>query len=99
MQQGIAHSHFQSPLTMNTEKSATLSRWSVDRVRGALLNGPSPGQDIRPQLQTFLKLKTRTQVIRQLAAGEQAKLLEIIDQVSIRCYHPPLPGFDQTYRS
>ena len=67
---------------MSTEKSAISSSWNVSRVRSGLLNNPSSGQDARPLLQAFLKLKSHISVIRQLAAGEQAKLLEIIDQVS-----------------
>ena len=66
---------------MNTEKSIS-STWNVNRLRSGLLNDPSSGQDTRPLLQAFLKLKSHILVIRQLAEGEQAKLLEIIDQVS-----------------
>lgn len=68
---------------MNTEKSAISSSWNANRVRSGLLNGLSSVQDTRPLLQGFLKLKSHILVIRQLAAGEQAKLLEIIDQVSV----------------
>ena len=74
-------SHPQTSTTMSTEKSAISSSWNVSRVRSGLLNSSS-GQDARPLLQAFLKLKSHILVIRQLAAGEQAKLLEIIDQVS-----------------
>ena len=76
---------------MRTEKSATPSSWDVNGVRTRLLNSPSPGQDTRPLLRTFLNGKGHIQVIRQLVAGEQAKLLEIIDQVSTgRRYHPSM---------
>ena len=67
---------------MNAEESAISSSWNVNRVRSGFLDSPSSGQDARSLLQAFLKTKNRTQVIRQLTAGEQAKLLEIIDQVS-----------------
>jgi len=66
---------------MITEKSAISSSWDVSRVRSESLNSSS-GQDARPLLQAFLKLKNHISVIRQLAIGEQAKLLEIIYQVS-----------------
>ena len=76
---------------MRTEKSATPSSWDVNGVRSRLLNSPSPGQDTRPLLLAFLRGKGHIQVIRQLVAGEQAKLLEIIDQVSTgRRYHPSM---------
>jgi hypothetical protein len=67
---------------MTTDKSATSSSWNVNMVRSGLLNSDSSVQDTRPQLQAFLKLKSHILVVRQLATGEQAKLLEIIDQVS-----------------
>ena len=79
---------------MGTEKSAISSSWNVNRVRSGLLNSPSSGQDTRPLLQAFLKLKSHILVIRQLAAGEQAKLLEIVDQVSAVAVTPPPPEAD-----
>jgi len=82
---------------MNAGKSATPSSWNVDRVRSGLLNNLSSGQDTRPQLQAFLELEAHIQVIRQLTAGEQTKLLEIIDQVSIGRYHSSLSEPDETY--
>ena len=75
---------------MSTEKPATSSSWDANRIRSRLLNNPS-GQDTRPQLQAFLKLKGHILVVRQLAAGEQAKLLEIIDEVSVVIKRLPRP--------
>jgi len=65
-----------------TEESASPSSWDVDKVRGVLLNNPSSGHDTRQLLRAFLNGKSHIKIIRQLAAGEQANLLEIIDQVS-----------------
>ena len=76
------HTNSQTSTTMNAEKSAISSSWNVSRVRSGLLNSPSSGQDTRALLQAFLKIKSHIQVIRQLATEEQAKLLEVIDQVS-----------------
>ena len=70
---------------MSAEES---SSWNVNRVRSGLLNNPSSGQDARSLLQAFLKVKGHILVIRQLATGEQAKLLEIIDQVRDILGHP-----------
>ena len=66
---------------MNAEESTISSSWNVNRVRSDLLNGPPSGQDARPLLQAFQKIKSHILVIRQLAAGKQAKLLEIINQL------------------
>jgi len=76
---------------MSTEKSAASSSWNANRVRSRLLNNPSSGQDTRPQLQAFLKFKSHILVVRQLAAGEQAKLLEVIDEVSFVVKRVPRP--------
>jgi len=76
---------------MSTEKSTVPSSWNANGLRSRLLNNPSSGQDTRPQLQAFLKLKSHILVVRQLAAAEQAKLLEIIDQVSVVLKRVPRP--------
>lgn len=68
---------------MRPEKSVTPSAWDVNRVRSGLLNSHSTGQDARSLLRAFLNGKGHIQVIRQLTAEEQARLLEIIDQVSV----------------
>jgi len=72
-----------------TVKSATPSSWDVNRVRSGLLNNPSSEQDTRQLLRAFLNGKDHINIIQQLVAGEQAKLLEIIDQVSAA---PPSPS-------
>ena len=76
---------------MSTEKSAVSSSWNANRVRSWLLNNPSSGQDTRPQLHAFLKFKSHIPVVRQLTAGEQAKLLEVIDEVSVAVERVPHP--------
>jgi len=78
----------QSSTTM-TETSAAPSSWDVNKVRSGLLNNPSSGQDTRQLLRAFLNGKGHIKIIRQLVAGEQAKLLEIVDQVSMGHCHPP----------
>ena len=79
----------QTSTTMDADESTISSSWNVNRVRSLLLNSPSSGQDARPLLQAFLKSKSHILVIRQLAVGEQTKLLEIIDQVGDAPFHPP----------
>jgi len=71
-----------------TEKSATPSTWDVNRIRSGLLSSPPSGQDTRQLLRELLNDKSHIKIIRQLVAGEQAKLLEIIDQVSAGRCHP-----------
>ena len=93
------HSHSQTSTTMNVEKSAISSSWNVSRVCSVFLDSPLSGQGARSLLQAFLKTKNHVQVIRQLAAGEQAKLLEIIDQVSDVPIARPPSGIDKLYRS
>jgi hypothetical protein len=66
---------------METENPAISSSWDADRVRSGPPNSPPSRMDTRPMLQTFLKLKGRTLLIRQFAVAKQAKLLEMIDQV------------------
>jgi len=70
---------------MRTEGAAAPSSWDVVQIRNRLLNIPS-GQDTWPPLREFLDGHDHIQAVRQLEAEEQAKLLEIIDEVS--CYHP-----------
>ena len=72
-----------------TETSAAPSSWDVNKVRSVLLNNPSSGQDTWQLLRAFLNGKGHIKIIRQLVAGEQAKLLEIVDQVSTGHCHPP----------
>ena len=93
------HSNSQTSTTTNGGTSVISSSWDVNRVRSGLLNNPSSGQDARLLLQAFLKTKNHIQVIRQLATGEQSKLLEIIDQVSDVTITRPPSGIDKLYRS
>ena len=79
---------------MRSEESATTPSWDVGQIRNILLNGP-PGQDILPPLRAFLDDHDHIQAIRQLKEGEQARLVELIDQVS-RC-HPPSSGGYKDY--
>ena len=66
---------------MNVEEFAISSSWNVNRARNGLLNGHPSGQDAQPLLQAFQKIKSHILAMRQLAEGEQVKLLNIIDQV------------------
>ena len=91
-------SHSQTSATMNVDKSTTSSSWNASRIRSRLLNSLSSGQDARPRLQAFLEIKNPIQVIRQLSAGEQAKLLELIDQVSDILIARPPSGTDEMHR-
>ena len=75
---------------MNPETPPISSSRNPSQVRRVFLsNNPTSGQDARLLLQASLKVKSHLLVIRRSAVGEQAKLLEIIDQVGDVCYHPP----------
>lgn len=66
---------------MDVENSTIPPGRNVSQARGGLLNSPPSGQDTQPLLQAFQKIKSYILVMRQLATGEQVKLLKIIDQV------------------